>query len=148
MHSHSFFYLPFPTITYQNYKHQLYRKPLQCWIKFCKPKIRNFGNEVLIEKNVMRLDIKMQNLHVTSSMQIFNPTSHSKRNLKYFLNTSGDSFFSRKNVFFKRTIRYEFIYKGTLLPLNTEANELLHIPRLVRVVKPWFQQIQVTLLQE
>uniref|UniRef100_A0A2P2MVT9 Putative receptor-like protein kinase At5g39020 n=1 Tax=Rhizophora mucronata TaxID=61149 RepID=A0A2P2MVT9_RHIMU len=51
------------------------------WIQFSKPEIRNLGQEILIEQYVMRLDIKMQDLHIATAMQIFNALSHTEGNL-------------------------------------------------------------------
>jgi len=120
LYSTSFFSLPFPLTACQNYKCQLSVKYFQRFsrnksgamylivpvaavrnsvaarrIQFSKSEIRNFRNEILSKKNVVWLDVKMQNLHFTAPMKIFNPTSHLKRNLIHFLPTQKGISFSR-----------------------------------------------------
>lgn len=139
LYSTSFFSLPFPLTACQNYKCQLSVKYFQRFsrnksgamylivpvaavrnsvaarrIQFSKSEIRNFRSEILSKKNDLWLDVKMQNLHFTAPMKIFNPTSHLKRNLIHFLPTQKGISFSRQKTFTERSIRHEAIHQRTL----------------------------------
>ncbi|KAL8540308.1 hypothetical protein ACS0TY_001780 [Phlomoides rotata] len=72
-----------------------------------------------VEKYIVRLDIKLQDLDVSASVQILNPSSNSNCNLIIPLPTQATHIFSTIDVLFKGTIRQEIIYKGTLGSFRT-----------------------------